>query len=216
MRRKGFTLIELLVVIAIIAILAAILFPVFAKAREKARQSSCASNVKQLMLGALQYVQDYDETFMRANNAPCVYLLPDGVTTSTQTNLLWTYQMYGYTKNSQMWSCPSSTFKWPANAYTQNACYGYNDGYLGGAALASLQAPAETITFADCGYYLTDWDQNATDNRLYPSVVHNDGANVAFADGHTKWYKGITIAYYDAAEHATPPSPNIWDNVAGN
>ena len=62
-RRKGFTLIELLVVIAIIAILAAILFPVFAKAREKARTSSCASNLKQLGLAAMMYVQDYDEKF---------------------------------------------------------------------------------------------------------------------------------------------------------
>lgn len=63
MRKKGFTLIELLVVIAIIAILAAILFPVFAQARAKARQATCLSNIKQITLGALMYVQDYDETF---------------------------------------------------------------------------------------------------------------------------------------------------------
>ena len=62
MSRRGFTLIELLVVIAIIAILAAILFPVFAKAREKARQASCLSNVKQMCLALMQYAQDYDET----------------------------------------------------------------------------------------------------------------------------------------------------------
>ncbi|MGE5531060.1 MAG: prepilin-type N-terminal cleavage/methylation domain-containing protein, partial [Bacteroidota bacterium] len=64
MKRTGFTLIELLVVIAIIAILAAILFPVFAKAREKARQSSCLSNIKQISLGILGYAQDYDERMM--------------------------------------------------------------------------------------------------------------------------------------------------------
>ena len=69
-RNKGFTLIELLVVIAIIAILAAILFPVFAKAREKARQASCASNEKQLGLAIIQYVQDYDETFPAASAQP--------------------------------------------------------------------------------------------------------------------------------------------------
>jgi prepilin-type N-terminal cleavage/methylation domain-containing protein len=65
MRRKGFTLIELLVVIAIIAILAAILFPVFARAREKARQTSCLSNVKEIVLGTLMYVGDFDEKFPR-------------------------------------------------------------------------------------------------------------------------------------------------------
>jgi prepilin-type N-terminal cleavage/methylation domain-containing protein len=67
MKRRGFTLIELLVVIAIIAILAAILFPVFARAREKARQTSCLSNVKQLSLGMLMYTQDYDERLPRCD-----------------------------------------------------------------------------------------------------------------------------------------------------
>ena len=78
--RRGFTLIELLVVIAIIAILAAILFPVFAKAREKARQSSCLSNLKQLGLGILSYAQDYDERFPMAlagGPTPPIYLFPE-------------------------------------------------------------------------------------------------------------------------------------------
>lgn len=80
-RRTGFTLIELLVVIAIIAILAAILFPVFAQAREKARQTQCMSNMKNLALAAMQYVQDYDERFPFSiyltvqNNSPCIFTL---------------------------------------------------------------------------------------------------------------------------------------------
>jgi prepilin-type N-terminal cleavage/methylation domain-containing protein len=99
MSKRGFTLIELLVVIAIIAILAAILFPVFAKAREKARQSSCLSNCKQLMLAFLQYAQDYDEVFPNHcdNGGPAV---GD-----------WTDCSFGvvqpYIKNTQVWTCPS-------------------------------------------------------------------------------------------------------------
>jgi prepilin-type N-terminal cleavage/methylation domain-containing protein len=80
--KKGFTLIELLVVIAIIAILAAILFPVFAKAREKARQASCQSNEKQLGLGFIQYTQDYDETSLRVQQVPTV---PAGAARSIST-----------------------------------------------------------------------------------------------------------------------------------
>src|SRR5271165_4979340 len=95
-RKKGFTLIELLVVIAIIAILAAILFPVFAKAREKARQASCLSNEKQLGLALMQYLQDYDERL------PAVW---DGFR-SPETN--WGIETYPYVKNLSVFSCPSN------------------------------------------------------------------------------------------------------------
>ncbi|MBI2301204.1 MAG: DUF1559 domain-containing protein [Armatimonadetes bacterium] len=98
-RHRGFTLIELLVVIAIIAILAAILFPVFAKAREKARQSSCSSNLKQLGLAILQYMQDYDERFPRSQT-PC-WGAP------YQQRYPYPAQIFAYTKNWQLFACPS-------------------------------------------------------------------------------------------------------------
>jgi len=90
--RKGFTLIELLVVVAIIAILAAILFPVFAKVREKARQTSCSSNLKQLALGLLQYTQDFDETYPNSND---------------QYGEGWASRIYPYVKNGGLYGCPS-------------------------------------------------------------------------------------------------------------
>src|SRR6266700_7444721 len=92
-RARGFTLIELLVVIAIIAILAAILFPVFAQAREKARQTTCVSNTRQMALAVLQYLQDYDETFPRDSN--------DGQKT------FWMDYVQPYVKNTAIWICPS-------------------------------------------------------------------------------------------------------------
>src|SRR2546421_4309664 len=100
-RRTAFTLIELLVVIAIIAILAAILFPVFARARENARRSSCQSNLKQIGLGVLQYVQDYDETFPMGRTAdPILGQWASG----------WSATIQPYVKSSQIMQCPSEPY----------------------------------------------------------------------------------------------------------
>ena len=97
---NAFTLVELLVVIAIIAILAAILFPVFGRARENARRSSCQSNLKQIGLGALQYLQDYDET---------VFSSLYGVGDSSATNYKWMDAIFPYVKSEQIFTCPSDS-----------------------------------------------------------------------------------------------------------
>jgi prepilin-type N-terminal cleavage/methylation domain-containing protein/prepilin-type processing-associated H-X9-DG protein len=180
MKRRGFTLIELLVVIAIIAILAAILFPVFARAREKARQSSCSSNLKQIGIGAMMYAQDYDEMMVH-------YSLP--VTGG------WTNALAPYIKNTQLYTCPSLN--------TQAVGYGYNYYYLGNGgtstAMASVQSVAETVAFADGGK--DDSDANVSYQHINPPAQptyawvsrpnprHNDGCNIAFVDGHVKWMK---------------------------
>ena len=107
-KQAGFTLIQLLVVIAIIAILAAILFPVFARARENARRASCQSNLKQMGLGVLQYIQDYDETLpgslMGNPNA-----VPEGGYQVGGTYWIWYQLVYPYTRSMQVTLCPSSS-----------------------------------------------------------------------------------------------------------
>jgi prepilin-type N-terminal cleavage/methylation domain-containing protein/prepilin-type processing-associated H-X9-DG protein len=136
--RKGFTLIELLVVIAIIAILAAILFPVFAQAREKARAISCVSNLKQIGLSWSMYTQDYDETVIP-------YSTGGG---STSSAFAWTYVLQPYIKNYQVYKCPDSLY---AIGYTYNANIARADGYnlSGPRSLAGIQLPAATPVFID-------------------------------------------------------------------
>lgn len=118
-RKNGFTLIELLVVIAIIAILAAILFPVFGRARENARKSACASNLKQIGIAAAMYVQDYDETYPMSNHyygSPIAGV--DG---------LWFNLFQPYAKSIQVWSCPSAGEVRNTNGTLRNSGgYGYN------------------------------------------------------------------------------------------
>jgi prepilin-type N-terminal cleavage/methylation domain-containing protein/prepilin-type processing-associated H-X9-DG protein len=190
--RSGFTLIELLVVIAIIAILAAILFPVFAQARAKARQISCLSNMRQIGTSTAMYVQDYDEQFyphrfncpnasacnplMTANGGPF-----NGITGAAQQKIFYISLLYPYTKNYQIFVCPSNPGGWygvNTNGLSCNAAgcggvgyggensYGHNDAWLSPAgafndsggqpasvALAGVPRVSSTIMITDSTYY---------------------------------------------------------------
>jgi prepilin-type N-terminal cleavage/methylation domain-containing protein/prepilin-type processing-associated H-X9-DG protein len=146
--RKGFTLIELLVVIAIIAILAAILFPVFAQAREKARAASCLSNCKQMGLAISMYSQDWEGYPMMSS--------PAGTVPRTR----WPDYIQPYVKNQGVFLCPSAGADLKANAWAHDPTafyggYGYNYQYLGNTRLlyaateAVISVPAETIVITD-------------------------------------------------------------------
>lgn len=144
MQRKAFTLIELLVVIAIIAILAAILFPVFAKAREKARQTTCASNLKQLGLAFIQYEQDNDENFPN-------YDLTGRTPPYTVYNS-WAGAIYPYVKSTGVYACPDDPSNVPAGnalvSYWENINLTVFNGYSGltiGLNSAKLNAPSNTV-----------------------------------------------------------------------
>jgi prepilin-type N-terminal cleavage/methylation domain-containing protein/prepilin-type processing-associated H-X9-DG protein len=192
--RKGFTLIELLVVIAIIAILAAILFPVFAKAREKARQSSCLSNVKQLGIALLSYAQDNDEMFHPHRDTAQTYA--------------WMDIINPYVKNSQIFKCPSGTgpgVRVGTNVNNIYTHYGYNWRQLGSdtagsqRSLGSVTMPAETITYSDSVSYVVSYYEHF----YYPMAVHNEGSNVGFVDGHAKWFRRDAI--YNGTDTADGP-----------
>jgi prepilin-type N-terminal cleavage/methylation domain-containing protein/prepilin-type processing-associated H-X9-DG protein len=140
-RRSAFTLIELLVVIAIIAILAAILFPVFAQAREKARATACLSNQKQVGLAIMQYVQDYDETWPSGRYS-------DEVITTTShylTGVGWPQQVIPYVKNAGLYKCPSDDTEVPTGAPRNTVISYAMNANLAGMTDAELTKPAMTV-----------------------------------------------------------------------
>ncbi|MDR3708215.1 MAG: prepilin-type N-terminal cleavage/methylation domain-containing protein [Capsulimonadaceae bacterium] len=175
-RMTAFTLIELLVVIAIIAILAAILFPVFATAREKARQSTCASNEKQIALAMVQYAQDYDEM-----------MVPYRI---NQSFNCWPACVYPYVKSLQVFTCPSQSIQGSQLDYTYNSavaslCSSYtyttiSEGCVGNQSITQIQFPANTVTVADAlsGTSVTDSSaavsiSSATNGTAYYFGVNN-------------------------------------------
>jgi len=197
-RDKGFTLIELLVVVAIIAILSAILFPVFARAREQARKSACLSNLKQIGLGVMMYVQDYDETYPVANSAT-----PSSDPMAGLTASYWFNVLQPYTRNRQVWYCPtagrimtsdSSDIQQYSGGYGFNACgtgtisssssthwngFGQtvkSDGTVtctpdgSTVKLAAVTSPSETILVTD----------PASNSTSYTTLYFYSGSNISY------------------------------------
>ncbi len=220
--KRGFTLIELLVVIAIIAILAAILFPVFAKAREKARTASCQSNLKQLALAWTMYTQDYDE------RQPLWQQTDAGLTNVYNTRMWWSV-IYPYIKNGQVYQCPSrqsggtSAYMGNINGYivmdnsvafypnlNLDYCVNVNNS---GTALATVAATAEKVIIADNnafpGYappkvgiawhwYSAFWGLNLTTTPASNTFVGNHMGDMTAPDFPQGMHSGgSNIAYLD-------------------
>jgi prepilin-type N-terminal cleavage/methylation domain-containing protein/prepilin-type processing-associated H-X9-DG protein len=185
-RHSGFTLIELLVVIAIIAILAAILFPVFARAREKARQATCQSNLKQIGLAMEMYATDWEETY------PMVFTRYDPPSGSSYPTM-WNKVLQPYVKNWKIFRCPSfepgSYEDRPYGVGLNRRVYGYNTTNStnpGPRTMASIKMPAQKISVADSPSYIVadtmhpnSWDADIAER-------HNEMGNVLFCDGHVK------------------------------
>ena len=185
-RRKGFTLIELLVVIAIIAILAAILLPVFASAREKARETDCMSNLKQIGTATQMYTQDYDDT------------LPALIKKRG-----WAGRIYPYIKSAGVYACPDD----PTASQNVNGVNLVPVSYVwnrlladpttgGGIGLSSLNAPTSTVMAGDCSFGLitdvtnpVEGKSRSTDFATLLQTAHNQGAgsNYLACDGHVKY-----------------------------
>lgn len=231
-QRRAFTLIELLVVIAIIALLAAILFPVFARARENARKSSCANNLKQIGLGIMQYTQDYDDTMPYAALAPAA----GG---ASMNNYVWNpnewpFKVFPYIKTKQVFKCPSmatSTGNTPTPAddgisyWAAGGMFGRNGNLT--VQLATVNFPAQQPTLYDNIEALYEgrlvYRPSYNGGSTYTAQtsfwmrkpVHLDALNVLYGDGHVKAQRPPDL-YLQACPGIAQPIPTSAPGAAQN
>ena len=187
---KAFTLVELLVVIAILAILATILFPVFARARENARRSGCQSNLKQMGVGILQYTQDYDEKF------------PMGVTFNGFPGQTVNDLIQPYVKNEQIFVCPSDpapygmSWSYLGSGYSKRSSYGFNDRVITVPALSPPPLPpnppkalAEVNEVSKTTLMYDAYNTKVGSiGQTYSALRHFEGGNALYCDGHVKFH----------------------------
>jgi prepilin-type N-terminal cleavage/methylation domain-containing protein/prepilin-type processing-associated H-X9-DG protein len=222
-RRHGFTLIELLVVIAIIAILAAILFPVFSRARAKARQTACLSNVKQLGLGITMYAQDYDEVM-----PPWGYKLNGAAPNSNGTDNVaqgfysWDTLISPYIRNQQILICPDNPFGKGFRGYAA-ARYAFSSPESSRffvVVTGAMPDPSQTIMLFDKGAQLPGASGDAAGENPFQShsstgygldttMFHNGGKNFAYCDGHAKWAAQGAGPFRALGTSACPGSPQL-------
>ena len=214
-RRRAFTLIELLVVIAIIAILAAILFPVFQRVRENARRTVCLSNEKQIGLAVQQYTQDYDERlyFFASKTAPSVSRTGAIVPTANTNPVRWWNALMPFIKSNNVFTCPSDSG--PTLSPDASGNLVIPRSYIAlrpaeGLSLAQIPDPVETIVITEkwdkkqdgvtaitdswVEPFNGDFAYNATTKRMdLVGDRHAEGVNCTFFDGHAKWYRPATL-----------------------
>ena len=222
--QRGFTLIELLVVIAIIAILAAILFPVFAQARAKARQTACMANLKQLGLGFEMYAQDHSE------------MLPlwgygdtgsDNANGPAQGFYSWDTVLLPYLKNQEILKCPDNPYDRDARGYAMPRYVGDPFGVGLPLHMARVPLPSETVLLTEKGKHAPGVAGDAAMEAFYQShsaspwdletdMFHNGGKNFLYVDGHVKWNAESSGPFQDTHGVGITPSdanlPEGWDS----
>ncbi len=216
----GFTLIELLVVIAIIALLAAILFPVFSRARENARRSSCQSNLKQIGIGVMQYVQDYDDYFPTLHNDTGAGSFAGNGNLDTGEEA-WATLIQPYIKNTSVYQCPSEKTDGSSTptstSYTDlsyNSFFAITNGAIDVKHMAEMTAPTQTVMIFESptGNARANGNGKGSNTTCKLAILpgtattgaaqrHLQGSNYIFADGHVKWYIGSTPT----------ESPRVWN-----